>query len=74
MPHFHIYLPRGMLKVKTRGWLRYYEAHGKVRVRRFAGWYFIWMTYEQRRKRDRAYLRWSQELGCHQDGPTDQCS
>jgi len=56
MPHFHIHLPNGLLKVKTRRWLRAYERDRQVPVFRFAGVYFIWLKYAEREKRDRTYL------------------
>ncbi|MGX1100488.1 hypothetical protein ACSSVZ_004550 [Amorphus sp. MBR-141] len=56
MPHFHLYLPYGLLKVKTRRWLRDYERDRQVPVRRFAGWYFIWLRYSERERRDRTLL------------------
>ena len=49
MPHFRIYLPGGLLKVKSRNWLREEEVDRKVPVRKLFGLYFIWLS--NRRKR-----------------------
>ena len=49
MPHVRIRLPGGLLKLKTRAWLRRYEQEREVPVWRVFGIYIIWLSDRSRR-------------------------
>lgn len=54
--HFHVRLPGGYLKVKSRRFLRDYEIRHEVPSRGLFGIYFVWLSDEEARRRHRQFI------------------